>query len=150
MVWGGIHAFCQMVEDLITKRKNVKVGKWGKRLLTFLMVNFAWIIFRAESLRTGISMLKHMITDLNPWILFNDRIFTLGLEWKEIVVLIGAIILLLYIDQKHEKGFDFSAAIMQKSLQVRWLIYIGAIVGIIIFGTYGYGFNAQDFIYGGF
>ena len=150
IAWGGIHAFYQIGEDLIIDRKNVKIGKWGKRILTFFMVNFAWVIFRAESLRTGISMLKHMVTDLNPWILFNDRIFTLGLGWKEIAVLIAAIIILFYIDQKHEKGFDFSEAIMQKSIPFRWLIYIGAIIGIIIFGTYGYGFNAQDFIYGGF
>lgn len=150
IAWGGIHAFYQIGEELISGRKKVKIGKWGRRTLTFLMVNFAWIIFRAESLRTGISMLKHMVTDLNPWILFNDRIFTLGLGWKEIAVLIAAIIILFYIDQKHEKGFDFSEAIMQKSIPFRWLIYIGAIIGIIILGTYGYGFNAQDFIYGGF
>ena len=150
IVWGGIHAFYQIGEDLIIDRKNVKIGKWGKRILIFFMVNFAWVIFRAESLRTGISMLKHMVTDLNPWILFNDRIFTLGLDWKEIAVLIAAIILLFYIDQKHERGFSFSEAIMQRSIPFRWLIYIGAIAGIMILGTYGYGFNAQDFIYGGF
>lgn len=33
---------------------------------------------------------------------------------------------------------------------MRWAISILLIICIMLFGTYGFGFDAQDFIYGGF
>jgi hypothetical protein len=39
---------------------------------------------------------------------------------------------------------------MAMKLPLRWAVYMVAIIGIMVVGTYGYGFEAQDFIYGGF
>ena len=35
-------------------------------------------------------------------------------------------------------------------LPFRWVIYIAAIITVAVFGSYGSGFNAADFIYGSF
>lgn len=35
-------------------------------------------------------------------------------------------------------------------LPVRWVLYLGAVTVIMVFGTYGWGYDANDFIYGGF
>ena len=40
--------------------------------------------------------------------------------------------------------------IEKQSTVFRWLVYLGVVFVIVIFGTYGFGFDAQDFIYGGF
>ena len=146
IAWGMLHAFYQIGEKVFEKLKYKKLSK----VITFLMINFAWIIFRAESLKSGLSMIKHMLTDWNPWILFNNRLFTLGLAWKEFIVLLLAIGMLFLIDKKHEDGICISEQIRKLKLPIRWLICMGAIIGIMLLGTYGYGFNAQDFIYGGF
>jgi alginate O-acetyltransferase complex protein AlgI len=80
----------------------------------------------------------------------NDSIFSLGLNWKEFVVLVLAIIVLYAVSHIQERGTSIRAKILEQPLVIRWAIYICSIVVIMIFGTYGYGANAQDFIYGGF
>lgn len=161
LVWGMMHAAYQILGDVTgTVRKKAytllkisgdsKGRIYLKQIVTFLLVNWAWIIFRADSLWIGLRMIKHMVTEFNPWIFFDDSIFMLGLEWKEVMVLILAILLLFKVGRIHESGASASEIIMKCSLPIRWGIYIGAILVIMVFGTYGYGFHAQDFIYGGF
>ncbi|SFA86948.1 D-alanyl-lipoteichoic acid acyltransferase DltB, MBOAT superfamily [Acetitomaculum ruminis DSM 5522] len=161
LVWGGIHAFYQIAGDITHNKReelyeflNVSAESRKKKILkqigTFMLINWAWIIFRADSLRLGIKMIKHMFTEFNPWIFWNNQIFTLGLEWKEMMILLFSIVLLWKVGLYHEKGLSISDSIMKQRLVIRWSVYMIAIIGIMVFGTYGFGFNAQDFIYGGF
>ena len=157
--WGMMHA-CYEIAGSMTYKVREKIYSFfhvtenSKKLLkqtgTFLLVNWAWIIFRADSLGRGLRLIKHMFTEINPWILFNDRIFSLGLNWKEFVVLVIAIFILWRVDRYHESGRSVTGWIIKQRLPVRWIIYIASIIVTMVVGTYGYGFNAQDFIYGGF
>lgn len=159
--WGLLHAGYQIAGDLTYEyrekaygalkiERNSKKKKLLRQIITFFMVNCGWIIFRADSLTNGLRMIKHMITDFNPWVLVNDRMLTLGLGWKELIILVVAIFVLWNISRRREQGYSISEKIMSQCLPIRWAIYIIAILAVIIVGTYGHGFNAQDFIYGGF
>ncbi|WP_026511015.1 MBOAT family O-acyltransferase [Butyrivibrio sp. LC3010] len=161
LAWGLMHALYQIIGEFtykarekaytfcgISAESNKK--RWIKIAGTFLLVNFAWIIFRANSLGDGAKLLLHMFTDFNPWVLFNDRIFTLGLDWKEVVVLIVSVYILRKVGKYQEMGKSLGEKIYTQPLLIRWGIYIVAIICVLLFGTYGYGFDAQDFIYGGF
>ena len=161
LVWGLVHAFYQIVGDITLGFREKMYGLLEieieskqrlclKRIGTFLLVNFAWIIFRADTLPLGLKMIKHMFTDFNPWILFNNQIFTLGLDWKEAFVLLVAVFVLRQVGIYHEKGISLSETIMSQNIIIRWGIYAIVVIVIVVFGTYGFGFNAQDFIYGGF
>lgn len=161
LLWGGIHGFYQIAGDAAESLKEkmfaclqIKPDSKGRRRFeqigTFLLVNFAWILFRADTAEIGIRMIKHMFSEFNPWIFFNDRIFTLGLGWKEMAVLLSAVILLFAVEKKQEEGIVISECIMMQRLPVRWLVCMTGICVIMVLGTYGYGFDVQDFIYGGF
>ena len=161
LAWGGLHAIYQIIgECTMGYRKKsseaVGVNKYGRihdavrRIFTFGLVTIAWIVFRANSLRDALKMIKSIFTVYNPWVLMNDSIFSLGLSWKEFVVLVLAIIVLYAVSHIQERGTSIRAKILEQPLVIRWAIYICSIVVIMIFGTYGYGANAQDFIYGGF
>lgn len=161
LIWGSLHAFYQIAGDIthnlrehIYSRFNININSKTKirlkQLGTFMLVNWAWIIFRADSLLLGCQMIKHMFTEFNPWIFFNNRIFTLGLVWKEMLVLLFAIVIFFKVEGYHEKGISVSDIVMRQILPIRWAIYMLTIIAIIVFGTYGFGFDAQDFIYGGF
>ena len=160
-MWGLLHAFYQIIGDFtfgirekiyelcgISPDSNKK--RWLKLVGTFLLVNFAWIIFRAETLRKGLQMIGNMMTEFNPWVLMNNRVFSLGLAWKEMIVLAIGIYILHKVGKYQEEGKSVGDRFYAQPLLLRWGVYLAAIVGIILFGTYGYGFNAQDFIYGGF
>ncbi len=125
------------------------IKKAVQQLAVFFLVMSAWVIFRADGLRTGLSMLKSMFTVHNFWIFFNDSLFTLGLNWKEWLVLILSILLLAAVSRKQENGISIRKSVLEKPVYIRWSVYILSVLGIMVLGTYGFGFNAQDFIYGG-
>lgn len=147
IIWGLLHALYRVFESVIS------VDKWNivvKRLLVLLGVNFAWVIFRAENMGSALYMLRSMFTDINIWTLFNNRIFTLGLSWKQYLVLVISVIILFVIESKQEKGISIRNLVMKCSTWIRWTIVVCVIISIFVFGTYGFGYNAQEFIYGGF
>lgn len=161
LFWGLLHGVYQIAGDLLhpvgkffEKKLHLYVHPHFtaacQRLFTFVLLMFTWIIFRAEHLGTGLSMILSIFTVPNLWILTNDALFNLGLGWKECVILVICLLILLAVGIMQEKGIAIRENILRAPIAARWGLYIGAILFIMIFGTYGYGFDAQAFIYGGF
>lgn len=161
LAWGLLHAVYQIIGDIVhlisEKIKLKKVLPKDtlslniiRRIWTFLLIMIGWIVFRADTLDTAIEMLKSMVTTFNPWVLFDDSLFSLGLSWKECIVLLAALLLLWYIGSKQEKGIQIRAWVAKRSFFVRWALILGCILAVWVFGTYGFGFDANAFIYGGF
>ena len=160
MFWGMLHTAYQVVGEITSPFKNqiydaVKMPKDSlprkvlQTLGTFFWVMLAWIIFRAKGLKMGISMIISIFTTYNPWVLFDDSLFRLGATWKEWLLLLLAIGFLFFIERK-QKTVCIRDWLLEQHIMVRWTLYIMTICGICMFGTYGFGFNPQDFIYGGF
>lgn len=159
--WGLMHAGYQIAGELLCKPRdyilekislpeNSRTRRIIEMIVTSFLVMLTWIIFRAESLKSGIRMMKSMFDTFNPWILFDDSLFRLGLNQKEFEVLFMAILFLIVISIIQERGGSVRGWFNRQNIAIRWIIYFCAIWSIWIFGTYGYGFNAADFIYGGF
>lgn len=161
LFWGLMHAGYQIVGDLFYKPKNdilekislpagSKLRKMLEMIVTSFLVTIVWIIFRAHSLKKGIKMIFSIFSVFNPWIFFDNSIFRLGLTQKEFEVLFLAIMILIGVSGLQEKGIKLRDWFNGQNTAVRWTIYLCGIWSIWIFGTYGYGFHASDFIYGGF
>lgn len=161
LFWGMMHAAYQIIGNLAIPLKNRFYGLLGlseqsgmrkmiQRIGVFFWVMLSWIIFRADSLRTGLQMIKKMFFVWNPWVFFDDSLLRLGLGWKEWCILLLSMFLLLCVSILQEKGMDVRGIILHKAVYVRWALYILAILCIMVFGTYGFGYQGQDFIYGGF
>lgn len=147
ILWGMMHAFYQIAGDVNKKYRTA--NKYICRIFTFLLVVFAWIVFRANSMRDGLKMILGIF--IHPGFAIRSEETTLLLmEWAEWIVLLVAIIVVIVVGVLREKQCDLSQKIMAMPLPVRWLVYFAVIFGIMTLGTYGYGFNAQAFIYGGF
>lgn len=161
LFWGMMHVAYQIIGNLTIPLKNrfyrflglseqSGMRKMIQRIGVFFWVMLAWIIFRANSLRIGLQMIKKMLFVQNPWIFFDDSLLRLGLGWKEWCILLLSILLLLYVSILQEKGMAVREMILHKSVYIRWTLYILTILCIMIFGTYGFGYQGQNFIYGGF
>lgn len=161
VVWGLMHAGYQIAGQLTQKARvraagllgleeAVEVRTWIQRIWTFLCVMVAWILFRAENLTTGLQMIRSMFRVRNVWIFTNDALLTLGLDWKEWLVLTASILILLIVSLKQEKGTVFADRIFGQPVMVRWGLYLIVIFGIMTYGVYGMGYDPQAFIYGGF
>ncbi len=158
--WGLTQAMYQIVggftygiRDRLYERAGMGADSWIKKgiktVSTFLLITLSLIIFRAESLKAGIRMIWFMFRKFNPWIFFNDALFKLGLDWKEWAVLLASVMVLAAVSFLQCR-FELREKILEQNIVVRWTIYLLAVWIIWIFGTYGYGFDARDFIYGGF
>ena len=62
VVWGGIHGVGLAVERAIGKRPESTRARWFGRVLTFNIVCFAWIFFRADSLHTAGEVITRLFT----------------------------------------------------------------------------------------
>lgn len=159
VVWGGIHGLYQVIGDLsrhtkekIIKRLQIKTECMSWKLLqtviTFSLVVFAWVFFRADSITDALYFIKRMLIRQTPWALFDGTIYTLGLDATEMNILIFSIIVLLLVDLiKYRKKINLDEFLFEQNIWFEWLVLIVLIGMIFVFGEYGPAFDVQQFIY---
>lgn len=68
IIWGVMHGLFQIVEKALGWQKYEGSNRFVKGLrivVTFLLVNFAWVFFRAPSIGDAIGIIKRMLTVAN-------------------------------------------------------------------------------------
>ncbi len=138
IVWGCMHGICQIVEKIIGQQKcnYGTFGKGVKVIITFLLVNFAWIFFRMPTLGEACRVIARIFDPTLPMKLFlpsnSDILFT--------VIGITMLILKDFFDEYHPNRlilFD------NKKTYIRWGTYIYVFIMIMLMGVFG----ADQFIY---
>lgn len=152
IVWGFLHALYQIVGmvtenirnvflEKINLDKNSRLHKIIQVMITFVLVDFAWIFFRANNINDAIYVVKNILNFSN-----SLSISKLGLDIYNFILLFITIILLIIYELMSNK-INLVNAINSKPLLIRWGIYVILIFSIIIFGIYGPGYDASQFIY---
>ena len=158
VVWGALHGFYQITGDLLKPVRNkieaifkINTTCFSYRLfniiITFILVDFAWLFFRAPDIETAVIMTKQMFSVWNPWIFFDNSLYDMGLSRKDFYVLCFSIIILWAVSFMQEKGIKIREELAKQNLVFRWILYWIAIFGILTFGVYGTAYNANQFIY---
>lgn len=124
--------------------KNFQVGR------TILIVTMARYLSRADSLEHAVELWKATFSKFNPWVLVDGTLFELGLDPANFVLMILVIAVLFAVDYLNEKEYCVREMISRQDIVFRWSVYMIAIFSIIIFGIYGWGYEASNFIYQGF
>lgn len=152
IVWGGLHAI-YFLPLLLTNqnRRNTDIVAQGKVLpsireflnmcITFALVSIAWIFFRAESLTSAITYLKHMfstslfqlpVEDLKKISVGADILYLFGLSFM--------LILAEWIQRDKQHALQFNN--LKISRPIRWSIYYALL--ILVYWFQG---GQQEFIY---
>ena len=129
---------------------NTKCFSWKllQVCVTFVLVVFAWIFFRADSIRDALNYIRRIVKRPTPWMLFNGEIYTLGLDRVEMNVLLFGLVLLFLVDLvRYKERVTIDAFLMRQNLWFRWFVMMGAVIVIFVYGKYGVGFDPQQFIY---
>lgn len=152
VAWGFIHAVYQIVEDLIAllERKIWKNSlsavsfsqRLGKSITTFIMVDFAWVFFAADSLRHVYRIFRQMLTTFQ-----TTSIYEIGLDRGNWFMLCFGIVVLMIVDVIHEREGAVFSLVNQQTVWFRWILYLGLIWCTIMFGIYGISYNTSQFIY---
>ena len=159
VIWGALNGLYQIIGDFtkpIRKkfyhRYNFKTKsfsfKLGQTLSTFILIDFAWIFFRADSIGIAFDYIKRMFTKWDPWSFFNGELYTLGLERFEFNILIVAVTILFLVDiLRYIKNLSFADFIQEQCLLFRWAVILFLVFSCIIYGSYGIDFDSAQFIY---
>ena len=104
------------------------------------------IFFRAENVPHAIKIIKNMFV-FNPYILFDrNSLFMAGLDRYDFEILFIALVALFTVELLQRNG-SVREKLAKQNIVFRWAILFLLIFSIIIFGCYGPGYNAADFIY---
>jgi len=95
--------------------------------ITFFLVLFPWIVFRAHNMDDAYYIIKKIVLDF-PWV------GSIEMFYPKRLAIIGLIIFVEWIQR--DKDHPLHLDIFPKWL--RYLIYYGIIVSILLYGTYNY------------
>ena len=149
--WGALHGIYQVIGDMIKSTNKTKgIVRVLKSIIVFVLVDYAWLYFRANSLKQGFEFTAQMFENFNAYELASGWIFSAGMNKIQLLFWILVAALVFVFDIFMYKDIDMFEKLSSQKTIVRWLVYIFAI-GIILIGALsGLGRNVGAFIYGGF
>lgn len=149
--WGALQGAMIVVGDILNPLKNwlkEKVNIHIEAAITFALSVMSFVFFRADSVYDGLYYLKRLFTRFDIWSLTSGNIYHMGLDAKEMGVLFVAILILVIVDWCYEKKkLYFDTLIKKQCLALQYVAAIGLFLAILIFGVYGQGYDATQFIY---
>lgn len=134
-----------LIEPLFNKINiNKKWLNTVKIMRTWIFVMIGMTIFRATSIHEAFNVVKSI------FYVSSDNILNFGLTSIDFIIILIFVIVLFFIGFIEEKGENVSSIVINGSSSKKYFVYYILIMIIIIFGIYGPGYNASDFIYGQF
>ncbi|WP_051208796.1 MBOAT family O-acyltransferase [Butyrivibrio sp. WCD3002] len=157
LIWGGLHGIYVIADNFLMShgllKKKTGELSFGSRFLhaarTFIFVDFAWIFFRADSAKMALLYIRQMLTVPDFWILSDtDKLFSLGLNIQEIVILMLALPVLFgmdYVTAKRDLRVDQWLSTQGRAFRVVFTLAI--LFYTMIFGVYGGTVDPSAFYY---
>lgn len=153
VIWGGAHGLLQIMGDVLKPAREKVISilhikkesfshKLFRGLMTFVMVDFCWIFFRAPGAKASLKIIHRMFT--------ADALLgikEMGLTPLNLEVLLVAICVLVGMSVMRYIGVRPIQWLSKQSLWFRWIVYYVLIFSVIIFGAYGATYSASQFIY---
>ncbi len=137
IVWGLLHGVFQVVEKALgmqkCESKNILV-RLPRILVTFVIINFLWTIFRMPTIVDGVGVIARMFTQNGSLFLPNNKDILFAL------MSVGIVFVSEFVQEFAPQSF---AMLNSNRLSVRWLTYIVVAVSILLCGV----LDSSQFIY---
>lgn len=158
VVWGFLNGIYQIIGDVLKPVKSwlenkltlttkPKLLRFVRTLITFILISFTWIFFRASSIFEACEIIKRITSSFNFINLFDGTVFSVGLGVNNLLFATVAILILIIADVLCEKNkCDVSGLMVNVKAPIRWLVYYVMFVMILL----SMNLNMTEFIYSGF
>ena len=94
-------------------------------------------------------MAGKIFTDFSPAD-FLKQSLSCGMDKHDFIIIALGVAVMFVVGLLKEKGVKIREGLAKQKLPVRWAVYACLALSVIIFGAYGIGYDAVDFIYGQF
>jgi D-alanyl-lipoteichoic acid acyltransferase DltB (MBOAT superfamily) len=152
LLWGALHGI-YMILYVLWNRAQTPIrlpfhlpqgALSGLRILiTFHLVCFAWIFFRAESLSDALYIIQHLFIRPETRTSLSSLMPGGGYEW---MIVLAAIVLMEIVHWLQMRDESIRSFILRQPIWLRWSFYYGLILAIFLFGKFG----STEFIYSQF
>lgn len=158
VIWGLLNGAWQIIGDLLKpfKKKaavflDIKEDSLSHKCIrvvtTFFLVDLAWVFFRADSAFAALRIIKRMFTARNHWVWFDGSLFECGLSRQNFTLMIWGILLLFVVDICKYRGISLRKVLAKQDYWAQCLAVAATVLGILLFGMWGAGYDAANFIY---
>ncbi len=156
LAWGLLNGVYQVAGDLTAPlrtlvrtvlpfREDSKILALWRMAWVFVFSTLAWVFFEAGSVTAALGVLRGMLS-ATLWV---PPLSAMGMDrWEFLAAGLG--FLLLTAVDVYSLRADPARRVAEGPRWMRWCVYLGLLLIVVIFGSYGTGYNAQDFIYGQF
>ena len=144
VAWGAANGALQVAESFLPRRFNEprgRLGRCAKALLTFIVIDATWLLFRAHALSTALHMAERMIRCA------ADAPMATGFTFPQALVLVVGLAALGALDALHERGRTLTAWLDRRPAALRMALMLLGVLLVVIFGVWGTNYDAQAFIY---
>ena len=146
IIWGGIHGSLLVLEVIKRKNFSFKTPHFINVIITFQLVVFAWIFFRADSFGSAIVFFEKMF-QVNPNTIFQIGFFKKGvydIKVLDIVLSFCSVLVLILVGVLEKlKKQRLEELVLTQNKYLRWGIYYILIFSVLEFGVFG----SEQFIY---
>lgn len=154
VVWGLLNGLYQvagavtkpgrtMVRRVLRLPEDTKLSALWQMAWVFALSTVAWVFFKAGSLTAAWEVLRNMV---KPVLWDAGGLTAMGMGRKEWLVAALGCLALLGVDiwSVREAPATRLAAACRPA---RWCVYLLLLVAVVVFGSYGTGYDAQSFVY---
>lgn len=144
LLWGGIHGLLQIIETLLYPKGKPRRKQFWQLPLTFILICFTWIFFRANSIEDALWIISRLFWDASrPINYLKTAVICLDLSYIQLVTMWLPVLLLGIYDYLSLKC-DVLKEFSKLKFFIRWPVYVLLLVTIILFSPKGI---ATEFIY---
>lgn len=152
IIWGAVNGLYLVIGNIMSplykKIKNFlnikdscNIINLIKGVVTFILISFTWIFFRADNMEHAFSILSAVFGKTTG--IFSVE--SLGVDVYSLIILGISIALLLIIDILARKTDILD--VINKNVWLTYMVCFLMIIAILLFGLYGTGFDPLDFVY---
>jgi D-alanyl-lipoteichoic acid acyltransferase DltB (MBOAT superfamily) len=140
IVWGGIHGLVQVIEKALGLNRLDSHGilRLIRILICFIIVTFAWILFRMPTLEDGINVINGIIS------MEGSSLESCRLSWK--IYMSMALMVVIIKDILDDFYKTDNMLLSFSPVVLRWCVYVILLAMILLFGV----LNSATFIYANF
>ena len=129
-------------------RINTEAGSWRvfQMVRTFFLFVVCRILVQPGSVSASFLVFRRILTAFHPGSLLDGSLFTLGLNLANLAMGIAGVFVMWAVSML-QKQKSVRERIADSNLVFRWTIYYILFFAILVFGVYGPGYDAANFVY---
>lgn len=149
-----VGAAAEPARNRIIRKFGIREQAWYWRtpriLKTWMIIFVGELFFRANGLKAGWHMFQSMFRDFQPAVIWDGSLLGFGLDAGDYLAIAAGCGIAWIVGMIKERNLLGDEGISKFSLPLRWIIYYGLILAVLVFGAYGVGYRQVDLIYAGF